>query len=103
MQIRDVGPTSRNIILVAKVASKGQPYEIRTRYGPAIICDAVLEDETGKIGWRLWRDQVGNVKVGDMVRIENAFVRLFQERKELNLGRDGRITVLSREVSQKLP
>lgn len=96
MQIKDIGPTSRNVSLVAKVVRKGQPYQISTRYGPAIICDAAVEDETGKIGWRLWREQIDMVQIGDIVRIENAFVRSFQDWKELNLGRDGRITVLQR-------
>lgn len=72
---------------------KGEPYEIETRYGRARVCDAVLEDKTGTVGWRLWRDQIQAVQVGDTVRIENAFVRSFQGNMELNLGKDGKITV----------
>ncbi len=94
LQIVDLKPDSRNVGLRAKIVRKGEPYEIQTRYNMAAVCDAVIEDETGTVGWRLWREQIGMVKAGDVVQIENAFVRVFQGRKEINLGRDGKITVL---------
>lgn len=80
--------------LVATVTSKGEMREVDTRYGSASICDAVLDDGTGQVKWRLWRGQINIVKVGDKVRIENGFIRTFYGEKVLNLGSDGRITVL---------
>ncbi len=79
---------------MARVIRKGEHREISTRYGPALVSDAELEDPTGTLPWRLWRNQIGMVKVGDVVLLENGFVRSFGDRMELNLGADGRITVL---------
>ena len=101
LNIAELEPGSRGVSIVAKVVKKGDPYEIQTRYGPAVVSDAVLDDGSGTIGWRLWRDQVPLVKAGDTVSVENAFVRSFGDRKEINIGRDGRITVLKPGVTAK--
>jgi len=42
----------------------------------------------------LWRDQVGLVKPGDLIKVENAFAKEFRGRVELNVGGSGRIAVL---------
>lgn len=72
-----------------------------TRYGPALICDAIIDDGSGQIKWRLWRQQVNMVRVGDVVKIQNGFVRTFYGEKVLNLGADGKITVLHRHTDVK--
>lgn len=84
----------RGLNLECKVTSKGMPHEISTRFGPAMVSEAEIEDPTGRIAWRLWRAQTELVKVGDRVLIQNAFVRSYGEKLEVNLGSDGRITVI---------
>lgn len=98
MKISEIGTNTRNIELVATVISIGEQREVDTRYGSAIICDAVIDDGSGQIKWRLWRQQVNSVKVGDVVKIENGFIRTFYGEKVLNLGSDGRITVIQRRT-----
>lgn len=98
MKISDLGTDTRNIELIATVISKGDIHEVDTRYGSANICDAVLDDGTGRIKWRLWRGQINMVNVGDIVKVENGFIRTFYGEKVLNLGSDGRITVLHRHT-----
>jgi replication factor A1 len=94
IKVADIKSGMRNITVMGKVIEIGQPKEVRTRYGPARVAAAVLQDDTGTIRLNLWRDQIEKVKVGDPVRIENAFVREFSGRPELNIGADGRIIVL---------
>ncbi|RLI24465.1 DNA-binding protein, partial [Candidatus Bathyarchaeota archaeon] len=67
-----------------------------TRFGPAYVASAVLEDDTGRIILNLWRRQISLVKPGYLVRIENGFIREYRGQLELNVGRTGRIVVLSR-------
>jgi ssDNA-binding replication factor A large subunit len=86
----------RGLRVSGRVVKKAEPREIPTRYGTAIIADAELEDPSGRIQWRLWRDQVNSVSIGDMVVVENAFVRSVGGSLELNLGADGKIAI-SRE------
>ena len=86
----------RNIDLMCSVVEKGETKEVKTRYGPAKVCAAILEDETGSIRMNLWRGQVDKVRVGDTIHINNAFVKVFNEQLELNVGGDGRITIYDR-------
>jgi len=96
MKISQIRPDSRGIELTGKIISIGDVRNVQTRYGPARVAQATLKDETGSIVLNLWRDQVDLVRIGDTVRIRNAFVRTFRDRMELNVGRDGSITVLER-------
>jgi replication factor A1 len=84
----------RGLEVSGRIVSIGDAKSVETRFGPARVAQAVLEDETGRIVLNLWRDQIDAVKAGDTVRVENAFVRVFGERMELNVGRDGRIVVI---------
>lgn len=86
----------RGLEVLGRIVSIGAVKRVETKFGPARFAQAVLEDGTGRIILNLWRDQIDSVKVGDMVRVRNAFVRIFMERMELNVGRDGTITVVRR-------
>jgi len=69
---------------------------VKTRFGEAPVARAILEDDTGKIALNLWRGQIDLIKEGDIVRVENGFVRTYQDQLELNVGSRGRIVVVSR-------
>ena len=84
------------ITVTGRIISVSDEKEVETKYGKVHVANAVLEDDTGKIRLKLWRGQINLVKVGDLVRIENGFIRTFQQQLELNVGSRGRITVISR-------
>jgi len=94
LRIVEVKPDMRGIEVTGKIASMGDVKSVNTRFGPAQVTQAVLQDETGSIVLNLWRDQTRMVREGDRVMIENAFVRTFKDQLELNVGKDGKITVL---------
>jgi len=94
VKIADIRPGMRGIIVEGTVLEKSEPVDVMTRYGPAKVAYAILEDETGTIRLNLWRKQIEVVNVGDRVRVINAFVKEFAGRLELNVGRDGYIEVL---------
>ncbi len=96
--IVNIGANMRGLRVSGRVVKKAEPREISTRYGTAIIADAELEDTSGRIQWRLWRDQVNLVSIGDMVVIENAFVRSVGGSLELNLGADGKISISKEQM-----
>ena len=70
---------------------------VKTRFGEAPVARAILEDDTGKIALNLWRGQIDLVNEGDVVRVENGFVRTYQDQLELNVGSRGKIVVVSRK------
>ena len=96
MNIAQVKDGDRNLILAGRITQVSASRNIQTRFGPAKIATATFEDESGKISINLWRNQIDLVKEGDVIRIENAFVRTFGGDLELNLGSDGRIILLTR-------
>ena len=69
-KIKDLKPHMQNLDLIVKVVEKSQIVVVNQKdYSSAIV-----GDETGRIRLNLWREQVHQVKVGDTVRIPNAFV-----------------------------
>jgi len=83
-----------DIALTAKVVWTDDVREVKTKFGPARVSWAILEDETGSIRLNLWRQQIDEVRLGDTVRLVNAFVRVYRDEIELNIGSDGRIEML---------
>ena len=96
LKIAQIKPGMRGLTITGEAVWKGDKREVQTRFGPATVSSAILEDETGSIRLNLWRQQIDRVRVGDKVRLVNAFVRVYRGELELNLGSDGRIELLER-------
>jgi len=74
LKIKDLKPHMENVTLIAKVIQKSEPTWVgidKKKYSSAIV-----EDETGRIKLNLWREQVEQVKEGDVVKISSAFVHI---------------------------
>jgi len=71
VKIIDLKSRMSGVDIVAKVVDKSEP----TVKGGKWHSLATIEDETGKVALNLWRDQVGQVVVGDIIRVPNAFVQ----------------------------
>lgn len=95
MKIGELRAGMDGVATTGRVAEIGEKTEVETRFGKSSLAVAVLEDETGHVRLNLWRWQIDLVKVGDIVRIENGFVRSFKDQLELNVGSRGRIFVVS--------
>lgn len=96
VNISEIGPGMRGLQVTGKITEIGEVREVMTRFGPAKVAGAMLTDQTGSIRLNLWRDQIGRVRVGDTVDLVNAFVRVFNGRTELNIGKDGKILALDK-------
>ncbi len=94
MNISDIGPDSRRINITAKVIDMQQPREITTRFGQTKVAEAVIEDSTGQFTLVLWGDEVDRVMVGKTIQIENGYIREFQGRLQLNVGKYGKLEVV---------
>lgn len=93
MKVKDIKPGMENIYLTAKVVTLGSIRTVDTRYGSADVAIAIIEDESGRLNFKLWRDQIRKVRVGDTIKVENGFAVLFDGKTELNVGSKGRISV----------
>jgi replication factor A1 len=84
----------KKINLTAKVLEIQEPRMVHTQFGSnALLANAIIEDETGKIKLCLWDQQVHAVAVGDVVQITNASVSTFKGEKQLRLGKNGVLAV----------
>ena len=83
------------INIQAKIVDKGEVREVTTKFGQTKVCDAYLEEESGRIKLTLWGDDTEKVKNGDEVKLEGGYTTTFREVVQLNKGRkDGKLEVL---------
>ena len=78
-----------------KIRDKGEVRTVTTKFGETKVCDAFLEDESGRIKLTLWADDTEKVKNGDEVKLEGGYTTTFRNETQLNKGRkDGKLEVL---------
>ena len=96
MKIEDLRDRARRVDIEVKVVEKSDSREVRSRYRNETyqVADAIVEDDTGRIKLTLWNEQIDQVDVGDMIRIENGYVTSFRGELQLNSGKYGTLTVL---------
>src|SRR3989338_10827410 len=96
MNIKDLQPRQGKVELTATVAEKGEPRTINTASFSGTVANAKLQDETGSIKFTLWNDQVGQVNVGDTVKISNGYVSEYQGEMQLSTGKFGKMEVVTK-------
>ncbi|MBI4170410.1 MAG: DNA-binding protein [Candidatus Aenigmarchaeota archaeon] len=94
MKISELKTGDGKVIVEGVVAEKGEVRDINTKYGQTQVCETVLEDDSGVITLVLWGDQIKDVQEGDRVRVENGYVKEWNNSMQLNVGKFGTIKVL---------
>jgi replication factor A1 len=100
LYIEDLIPGMSKVDIVARVVRVHEPREFQRPNGTSgWVGGLLLKDATGQIRLTLWDGQTslikdGEVKKGDIVRVQNAYVRQgFDKQAELNLGTRGTVTL----------
>jgi replication factor A1 len=85
----------KRVDVKAKVVSKSDTREVTSRYKDETykVADAVVADETGSIKLTLWNEQIDQVNVNDVIKVENGYVTSFKGEIQLNAGKFGKLTV----------
>ncbi|MDG6912379.1 MAG: hypothetical protein JRN35_04790 [Nitrososphaerota archaeon] len=92
--ISDLRP-SRVATIEATVSELQPTREIETRGGRKTkVRNGRLKDLTGEIAFILWGSEVDLVDKGDRVRITEGWVKDYQGRPQLSLGRTGKLEKL---------
>jgi ssDNA-binding replication factor A large subunit len=95
--ITDLRP-SRVATFEATIAKLDPVREFETRDGGMKkVRNAQLRDATGEIALVLWGSEVELVSEGDRVRITDGWVKDYQGRPQVSLGRLGKIVTLPHE------
>jgi len=91
IKIRDIQSGAQNIEVVGRVVDMNERKRVTTKFGPADLVKGTLKDETGSICINLWRHQIDQVKEGELVKIINGFTKIYNDRIELSIGKNGMI------------
>ena len=94
LKICDIKEGMRNVEVTGRIVGRGERKRVQTRFGFADVATATLEDETGSIRINLWRDQIDAAREGRYVTVINGFVRVYGDRMELNVGKDGKVVAV---------
>ncbi len=98
-KIGDLRVGMKKVNLVAEVLETSEPSKVHTQFRDnALVSNALIGDETGKIMLCLWDQQVNSVSVGDCIEVKNAHVATFKREKQLRLGRNGTVNVLEKPL-----
>lgn len=95
-KIENLRAGMKKVNVVAEVLETSQPSKVHTQFRDnALVSNAVIGDETGKILLCLWDQQVNAVSVGDCIEVTNSHVATFKGDRQLRLGKNGKITKLA--------
>jgi hypothetical protein len=95
MKIENLRVGMKKVNLIAKVVETSEPSKVHTQFRDnALVSNAWISDETGKIMLCLWDQQINTISVGNCIEIKNAHVALFKAEKQLRLGKNGTIKIL---------
>jgi replication factor A1 len=92
-KVRDLTPNSKQVNVLAKVMSVGEPKEVMGKFGdPRKVCEAVVGDDTAVITLSLWNEQIGTIAKDEVILVDNGYVSLVRGHMRLNVGRYGNLT-----------
>ncbi|HEV8405951.1 MAG TPA: DNA-binding protein [Nitrososphaera sp.] len=95
MKINELKAGMRNVSIVAKVDSMGEPRTVNLRAGGTnTVADAIVSDETGTIKLSLWGDDINKIQAGDRLSIENGYINTFKGENSISIGKFGKMTKL---------
>lgn len=96
MRISDLKVGMKQITVSGKVIEKSATREVLSRWTTNVhrVANAIIADDSGKMKLVLWNNQIDEVSVNDSVKIENGYISSFRGEAQLNVGRNGRLTVM---------
>jgi hypothetical protein len=98
--VQDLRHGMKRVTVEAEVLETPKPSLIHTYGTSAMVTNAWIADETGKIKLCLWNEQANSVVEGDTIQIKNAAVSTFKGERLLRLGKTGIINVLQNRGTQ---
>ena len=92
MKIEDLKPDANFDELIVRILSKQGPRQVQSRDRILHVWDILVADETGTTTLTLWGATAGDeLKVQQVVSITNGWCKMFRDKKQISLGREGKI------------
>jgi replication factor A1 len=85
----------KQVEVEGKITEKSETREVTSRFKNETynVANAVIADETGSVKLTLWNEQIDQINVGSVIKIENGYVTSFRGEMQLNIGKYGKLTV----------
>jgi ssDNA-binding replication factor A large subunit len=100
-KVRDLTPNSKQVNVLAKVMTVGEPKEVMGKFGdPRKVCEAVVGDDTATIVLSLWNEQIGTIAKDEVVLVDNGYVSLVRGHMRLNVGRYGNLSKSTEAIAE---
>jgi replication factor A1 len=100
-KVRDLTPNSKQVNVLAKVQSVGEPKEVMGKFGdPRKVCEAVVGDDTAVITLSLWNEQIGTIAKDEVILVDNGYVSLVRGHMRLNVGRYGNLSKSTESIAE---
>jgi replication factor A1 len=100
-KVRDLTPNSKQVNVLAKVLSVGEPKEVMGKFGdPRKVCEAVVGDDTAVITLSLWNEQIGTIAKDEVILVDNGYVSLVRGHMRLNVGRYGNLSKSTEAIGE---
>ena len=100
-KVRDLTPNSKQVNVLAKVVSVGEPKEVMGKFGdPRKVCEAVVGDDTATIILSLWNEQIGTIAKDEIILVDNGYVSLVRGHMRLNVGRYGNLSKSTEAIAE---
>ncbi|MCG3225043.1 MAG: hypothetical protein H7647_11290 [Candidatus Heimdallarchaeota archaeon] len=92
LKIENLQPEANFDELNVRVVSKDGPRTVQSRDRTLFVWDILVVDETGSTVLTLWGKDAGEkYKIGDVVSIQNGWCKMFRDKKQISMGREGKI------------
>jgi len=94
MKISEVQANSNATLDGVEVVSKGEVREFMRFDKPGRVCNCPIKDGSGEMQLTLWNDEIGLVDAGDTVKITDGWVKEWNGKLQISMGKKGRIEKL---------
>jgi len=93
MKISEISNGMKDIEIQGKVAEVTEPRQVQTKFGPNMVANAIVQDDSGKIKLVLWGKNISEVKPEDKLKITGAYATEWNNELQLNIPKAGEMTV----------
>ncbi len=102
IKVSELSPNIRDINLLAKIVELGEIREVSNRNTGEEhkVMDVLVADDTAKVLYSAWNEQIDTIKEGETYQFLNAKTILFRGHIRLSLGRNGTIEESEEKIDE---
>jgi replication factor A1 len=96
MKISELKPKMSGVNAEFEVVEKGDVREFNKFGKSGRVCNAVVQDDSGKIKLSLWNEDCDRISLGDKLKLTEGYVNEYQGELQLTSGRSGKLEVVGK-------